>query len=80
MIEQAGRGAAALYDATKNLLTRQDGVERLQEVAGLDPSGRDAAERLNQAAGLEPSKDSRDALERLNTAAGVERPDPSATP
>lgn len=80
MIEQAGRGAVALYDATKTLLTRQDGVERLQEAAGLDPGGRDAAERLNQAAGLEPSKDGRDALERLNTAAGVERPDPSITP
>jgi len=80
MIEQAGRGAVALYDATKNLLTRQDGVERLQEAAGLDPGGRNAAERLHQAAGLEPSKDGRDALERLNTAAGVERPDPSTPP
>jgi len=80
MIEQAGRGTVALYDATKTLLTREDGVERLQEATGLDPGGRDAAERLNQAAGLEPSKDGRDALERLNTAAGVERPDPSTTP
>lgn len=80
MIEQAGRGAVALYDATKDLLTRQGGVERLQEAAGLDPGGRDAAERLNQATGLEPSRDGRDALERLNTAAGVERPDPSITP
>lgn len=80
MIEQAGRGAVALYDATKNLLARQSGVERLQEAAGLDPGGRDAAQRLNQAAGLEPSRDDRDALERLNTAAGVERPDPSIAP
>lgn len=80
MIEQAGRGAAALYNVTKDLLTRQDGVERLQEAAGLDPDGRNAAERLHQAAGLEPGKDGRDALERLNTAAGVERPDPSTTP
>jgi hypothetical protein len=80
MIEQAGRGAVALYDATKNLFTRQDGVERLQGAAGLDPGGRNVAERLHQAAGLEPSKDGRDALERLNTAAGVERPDPSITP
>lgn len=79
MIEQAGRGAAALYNVTKDLLTRQDGVERLQQAAGFDPGGRDAAERLNQAAGLEPSRDGRDALERLNTAAGVERPDPSTT-
>jgi hypothetical protein len=80
MIEQSGRGAVALYDATKNLLTRQDDVERLQQATGLDPGGRDATVRLQQATGLEPNNDGRDALERLNTAAGVERPDPSVTP
>jgi hypothetical protein len=80
MIEQAGRGAAALYDATKDLFTRQDDVMRLDRAAGLESHGRDAVERLHEAAGLEPTKDGTDALERLNRAAGIEHADATTDP
>lgn len=80
MIEQAGRGAAALYDATKDLLTRQGDVARLDRAAGLESPGRDAVERLQEAAGLEPTKDGTDALERLNRAAGIEHADATTDP
>lgn len=68
-----GRGIMEGYDSAKDLLTRQDATERLQQAAGLDLNGRDAVERLHQAAGVEPIKDEHDAIERLNKAAGVER-------
>jgi hypothetical protein len=79
-LQHLGQLAADGYRTAKDLLPKPDGVERLQQAMGLEPSGKDATERLQQASGLEPSRDSRDTLERLNTAAGVERPDPSTTP
>jgi hypothetical protein len=80
MIEQAGRGASALYNVTKDLLTRQDDVARLDRATGLEPAGKDAVERLHEAAGLEPTKDGPDALERLNRIAGIERADAATDP
>jgi hypothetical protein len=73
MLEQAGRGTVALYDLTKDLLTRQENVERLDRAAGLDPSARNTLDRLHEAAGLESTKDDQDALDRLNKEAGVDR-------
>lgn len=68
-----GRGIIEGYGLAKDLLTRQDATERLQQAAGLDLNGRDAVERLHQAAGVEPIKDEHDAIERLNKAVGIER-------
>ena len=73
MLEQAGRGAVALYDLTKDLLTRQESVERLDRAAGLDSSAKNTLDRLHEAAGLEPTKDGHGALDRLNKEAGVDR-------
>lgn len=79
-LQQLGQLAVDGYKAVENLMPGQDSVERLQQVAGIEPTGREAVERLHQAAGLELSQDSRDALERLNAAAGVERSDPTNNP
>lgn len=76
----SGRGVVESYDAAKDLLHRQSGVEQLREAAGSDLASKNSLERLQEAAGLEPPKDGRDALERLQQAAGLDRMDPSSGP
>jgi hypothetical protein len=80
MMEQAGRGVVELYDAAKDLLHRQSGVEQLRQAAGADLASKNSLERLQEAAGLEAPKDGRDALERLQQATGLDRADPSSDP
>lgn len=80
MLEQVGRGAAGLYDVAKDLLTRQQSMERLERATGLEASGKNSLEQLHEAAGLEPAKDGQDALARLNKEAGLDREDALTDP
>lgn len=78
--EPGGRGAVELYDAAKDPLHSQGGVEQLRRAAGLDLAIKNSLERLQEAAGHEPPKDGRDALGRLQRATGLNRTDPSPDP
>jgi hypothetical protein len=72
-VQTIGKSLAESYSVTKDLFTRADSTERLQQAAGLDTSNREAVELLHRAAGVEPIKDEQEAIERLNKAAGIER-------
>jgi hypothetical protein len=67
------------YNLTRDLLTKQDPIDRLNQAAGIQPTGHDALDKLNQSVGLESTRDTQDALQRLNEIAGVGRNEPSLT-
>jgi hypothetical protein len=80
MTQPAGRGVVDFYDAAKDPLHRQSGVDQLRQAAGSDLASRNSLDRLQEAAGLEPPKDGRDALERLHQATGLARTESSSDP